>query len=555
MPQVAARFADDLPPRRPLPWWGWLIAAALTYGVAVLTLLITTPDAPVAPWWPAAGVAMVLALLAPSRQLWIAVLLVLVVSVAANVSHGRPLAVSVLFALANATEIAVIAALLGLHRHRFTLDSMRAAARFIGAVLAGGIVLGGVVGVVALLSTGAEFVPTAVTVAASHIAAILLIGPFGALPAAATARSRMPAYEGAVQWLLVLAATVYAFRPGAELPLSFLVFSFLGWGLLRQRLVLAYAQSLTVAILVLLLTRFDPTSFGSQPLALPDVVLTTVVYLGTLGVFTVALVTARSALERAHALTLRSTQSELDAERERADVLRLKLELDRQREDFVATTSHELRTPITSIAGYTELLADSATLNDRERAWVDVIDRNTARLAELVEDLLALGRASSPLPARAIQTIALTELIGDVIATHRPAAHARGLAVADSSVAALGVVANPSDIRRALTNLVTNAIKFTPQGGAVEIRAERRDDVVAVTVTDTGPGMSADTVAHAFERFYRGADAEQLNTPGTGLGLSIVRELIERNHGTVWLERPETGGLRAGFALPAAPAP
>ncbi|RLK47994.1 sensor histidine kinase [Microbacterium telephonicum] len=550
MPQVAARLTAAPTARRDLPWWGWLAAGLAAYALAVLTLRITASGAVIAPWWPAAGLTTILLLMAPKRQLWAPIVLTLIVTLAANLTIGRPPLLAALYCIANTVEMVVLAGILGLHRRPFTLDTMRAAVRFIMATLVAAIVLGSLVGSAAWMLTGVSFLTTSSTAAASHIAAVLLIGPFGALPPAAAARSRVPLWEALLQAALLAAAVAAAFRPGADLPLSFVVFSFLGWGLLRQRVVIAYAQTLVTAIAVLLLTRFDPTSFGSQALPKPDVVLTTVVFLCTLGIFTVLMVTARYEIERAHAISLRTTQDLLDTERERTEVLRLKLELERQREDFVATTSHELRTPITSIAGYTELLSESPHLDPRERDWVDVIDRNTARLTELVEDLLALGRASSPVPSRAVQPVPARELVDDTIATHRPSADAKAITVT-ASVDDTVLHGSPSDIRRALTNLVTNAIKFTPASGVIEISVVRRDDTATVTVTDTGPGMSADTFAHAFERFYRGADAEQLSTPGTGLGLSIVRELIERNGGRVWLEHPDGGGLRAGFALPA----
>ncbi|MCT9819048.1 ATP-binding protein [Microbacterium sp. W1N] len=552
MPSVVAPADGGVVARRDLPWWGWLIAAALAYSIAMLTLLITATGASIAPWWPAAGFTMILLLLAPRRQLWIVLAIVVIITFAANITIGRSLIISVLYTLANTLEMAVIGGILGLHRRPFHLDSMRAAVRFLAAVIVGGIVLGNLAGLVSWGFAGTDFVPIAVTAAASHIAAILLIAPFGALPPKVATRSRIPVPEAVLQTGLLIGALIVTFRPGAELPLSFLVFTLLGWGLLRLPVTLAYLQALIAALVVLVLTRADPTSFGSQTMPIREVVLTTVVFLATIGVFAVLLVTARYEIERAHARTLQVTQGELDTERERGDVLRMKLELDRQREDFVATTSHELRTPITSIAGYTELLSESDGLGDREREWVGVIDRNTARLTELVEDLLALGRASSPLPARAVQALVTRDLIADAIATHRPTAAAKTIALTASGHET-SLLGNPSDVRRALANLVSNAVKFTPDGGSVEIMVTRRDDTVAVTVTDSGPGMTADTVAHAFERFYRGVDAELLSTPGTGLGLSIVRELIERNGGTVWLEHAGHGGLRAGFALPAAP--
>ncbi|WP_460772613.1 ATP-binding protein [Microbacterium sp. GXF7504] len=252
--------------------------------------------------------------------------------------------------------------------------------------------------------------------------------------------------------------------------------------------------------------------------------------------------------------TIRTAQARHDAERERAAARSTLVDLERQRDDFVATTSHELRTPVTSIAGYAELLAESPTLSLHERAWVDIIVRNAARLTTLVEDLLTLGR-SGIAPPRASE-LDLGDLAREVVAIHRPMADARRirleLEVAQGAAAHCAV----DDATRALGNLVSNAVKFTPPGGTVRIRSESVDGRVALSVVDTGPGMPPEVLDHAFDRFYRGQDAVQANTPGTGLGLAIAAQLARRNGAEVRLSLPAGGGLAATlvFADPA-PAP
>ncbi|QEW00897.1 hypothetical protein F6J84_12805 [Microbacterium caowuchunii] len=249
--------------------------------------------------------------------------------------------------------------------------------------------------------------------------------------------------------------------------------------------------------------------------------------------------------------TVRMMQARTEAELERDAARTARIDLERQRDDFVATTSHELRTPITSLRGYTELLAESPRLPELERGWVEVVDRNARRLSELVEDLLTLGRARrAPVVRAAVEIRDAADYLADVALTQRPAADAKDLSLHTAVAGPLPVRAVPRDVLRALGNLVSNALKFTPDGGEVRVSAVPDGREVIFRVADTGPGMTAETLSHAFERFYRAPDAERENTPGTGLGLAITRELAERNGGSVDLHSPAGGGLVAELRLP-----
>jgi signal transduction histidine kinase len=249
--------------------------------------------------------------------------------------------------------------------------------------------------------------------------------------------------------------------------------------------------------------------------------------------------------------TVRMTQVRVEAELERDAARATRMDLERQREDFVATTSHELRTPITSILGYTEFLAESDHLTPIEREWVDVIKRNGARLSALVEDLLTLGRASAAaVDPGTIRILDSHELIRDVVLTQQPIADAKSLTIRVLTQDADTVRAYPPDAIQSLGNLVSNALKFTPNGGSIRIRTAQDGDDTVITVSDTGPGMPADARAHAFDRFYRAPDAERESTPGAGLGLAIARELAERNGGSIDLSSGEQNGLVAALRLP-----
>ncbi|MDQ1130411.1 ATP-binding protein [Microbacterium sp. SORGH_AS_0888] len=246
--------------------------------------------------------------------------------------------------------------------------------------------------------------------------------------------------------------------------------------------------------------------------------------------------------------SVRMTRAREAAEQARAAARTALAELERQRDDLIATTSHELRTPITSIAGYTELLQESDRLSAQERSWVEIVGRNTERLSELVEDLLTLGNASDA-SASDIRAVTLTELATRSVEAHRSAAEAKGLSLRVETDPALIVHGPAADLRRAVGNLVANAVTFTPPGGTVRIWSDTEDGRIALRITDTGPGMSPATLAHAFDRFYRGAEAAIANAPGTGLGLPIAERLMARNEGAILLESLPGGGLTASVVF------
>lgn len=249
---------------------------------------------------------------------------------------------------------------------------------------------------------------------------------------------------------------------------------------------------------------------------------------------------------------LRARQAQLEAAVERDAARAIRAELERQRDDFLVTTSHELRTPITSIVGYAELLQDGGTLSSTEQAWVRVIARNGQRLSELVEDLLTLGRGVSGAPLQIRQeAVRCAELFEEVAANLRVVTEQRRLRVR-LEPGGHAVFASRGDAGRMLSNLLVNACKFTPEGGEIRLSARADGDLVLVLVEDTGPGMSADERAQAFERFYRAPGAERDNVAGTGLGLAIVAELAARNGGSVALRPAAPHGLVVELRLPAA---
>ncbi len=233
---------------------------------------------------------------------------------------------------------------------------------------------------------------------------------------------------------------------------------------------------------------------------------------------------------------------------ERAAAARLR-EVNRQKDDFLSSVSHELRTPITSILGYVELIEDETELDAEQRAHLAVVERNARRLGVLVEDLLDLG-AGAARNERDSGTTDLREAVQQTCQELLPVATARGVRLEVPDVPALLAAAARADVGRILTNLVTNAIKFTPADGCVTIATRRVDGDAEITVTDTGSGISPDELEQVFGRFYRSAAAEESSVPGTGLGLALVRSLVERNGGTISLDSDGATFTTASVRLP-----
>ncbi len=237
-------------------------------------------------------------------------------------------------------------------------------------------------------------------------------------------------------------------------------------------------------------------------------------------------------------------------ERERRVVDELR-ELARQKDDFVSAVSHELRTPITSIVGFAEELHETAA--DEQRQASEIILRNAARLTEMVEELLELGRMTAPNPVRESSSIDLTTIVGDAVADQSATARDQRVTVeTDLCPQPTLVMGNANALGRIATNLLANAIKFTPADGTVRVTTTCDDGTVLLMIDDSGPGISDADHPRVFERFFRSADATKRQTPGTGLGLSIVKSLVELLEGRIEIERSPLGGARMRVTLPRA---
>ena len=231
-------------------------------------------------------------------------------------------------------------------------------------------------------------------------------------------------------------------------------------------------------------------------------------------------------------------------------------EAERLKDEFVATVSHELRTPLTSIRGFVELLqaGEGGSLTPDQRRFLAVVDRNSERLLHLVGDLLLIAELDAQTLRLDLEDVDLAEVAVHAVESARPAAEEAGLQLelfVDETPSVRGDRARLSQLA---DNLVSNAIKFTPRGGMVEVSSGARDGRATLAVRDNGPGMSAGELEQLFERFYRTPRAAAQQVPGTGLGLAISRAIAEAHGGSIAVTSHEGVGTTFTLELPLAQA-
>jgi signal transduction histidine kinase/DNA-binding NarL/FixJ family response regulator len=234
--------------------------------------------------------------------------------------------------------------------------------------------------------------------------------------------------------------------------------------------------------------------------------------------------------------------------------------LERAKSEFVATASHELRSPLTSIKGFVELLDRSPeNMSPRQREFVEIILRSTDRLVDLVNDLLDVARIEADRVEIHRRPIDVGEAVREAAELMGPRIEEKnqqlGLYIAPTLPLAL---ADPGRVRQIVANLLTNAHLYTPEGGRIHIGVEPDRAWVQIVVEDSGIGMTEDEVSRVFERFYRGPGtgpdgrAGANSSPGTGLGLSIVKSLVDLHEGQIEVESHPGRGTAFRVLLPSA---
>jgi PAS domain S-box-containing protein len=206
----------------------------------------------------------------------------------------------------------------------------------------------------------------------------------------------------------------------------------------------------------------------------------------------------------------------------------------RMKDEFLAVLSHELRTPLNAIVGYSRLLRGGLLSGDKLARALETLERNANWLTQIIDDVLDVSRIVSGEIRLDVQPVQLPVIVDNAVATVQPAADARGVRIQTIVDPGVGPISgDPDRLRQVLWNLLTNAVKFTGRGGRVQVRLERVNSHVEISVSDTGVGITPDFLPFVFERF-RQADASTTRaTGGLGLGLAVVRHLVEMHGGSV----------------------
>jgi PAS domain S-box-containing protein len=257
------------------------------------------------------------------------------------------------------------------------------------------------------------------------------------------------------------------------------------------------------------------------------------------------------------------TEDERDNALEREQQLRQKAEdANRLKDEFLATVSHELRTPLNHVLGWVAMLRSGRLQPDQARNALETIERNVRAQNRLIEDLLDVSRIITGKLKLDLQTVEITKVIIAVAELASPVAEAKGVqlliegesaerAAISGQHSGIEVMGDPDRLHQALWNLVSNAIKFTPVGGRVEIKLRRRPNQIEIEVADTGEGIGPDFLPYVFDRFRQADASTKRKHSGLGLGLSIVRHLVELHGGSVRADSPgEDQGSTFVITLP-----
>ena len=223
-------------------------------------------------------------------------------------------------------------------------------------------------------------------------------------------------------------------------------------------------------------------------------------------------------------------------------------EVERMKNDFVSTVSHELRTPLTSLRGFVELMLKREYPAEDRRHFLQVIQRESERLTNLVNDVLDLQRIESGRRVFRFEPVSIAEVAHHAAEVFAGAGAGHTIAAEVPPELPL-VFADPELVHQVISNLVSNAVKYSPEGGPIRIGARAGAGQVTVWVSDEGIGIPAEQLSKIFSRFYRVNDTAARNVGGTGLGLALVKDIVEAHGGQVWAESAPHKGSTFYFTL------
>ncbi len=232
------------------------------------------------------------------------------------------------------------------------------------------------------------------------------------------------------------------------------------------------------------------------------------------------------------------------------DITHLK-ELDRIKSEFVTTVSHDLRSPLTAILGYIELIERSGGLNVQQEEFIRRVQLSVGQITDLVSNLLDLGRIEAGLD-EAKENTPIAVLARYALESMRSTAESKGLTLESDIPEELPMVLGaPIRLRQMIGNLLDNAVKYTPPEGVIDIEGEGEGNQVILRVRDSGPGIPAADQPYLFDKFFRASNVPE-DLPGTGLGLSIVKSIVDNHDGRIWVESELGQGTTFTVVLPTA---
>ncbi|WP_130178900.1 ATP-binding protein [Cryobacterium sp. SO1] len=515
-----------------------LLILLAAYGLGLASLAAPNAQFGVAAWWPAAAAAVLAMLVARGWERAAVAVLVVLVSVASNLGGGRSLPVALGFGLANALEAVVVTGILANRDEPARLHTVSDVLRFTVAVFCGAVTIGLIAASTLTVFTSATFGTVLLSAIPSHAFAVFVLIPLALVQSGRGRADRR--LELLIQVGFMLLVLGIAYGPGRSLPISFLILPLLTWAAFRFGIKIVAWELCGTALVASGLTSMGIGSFTTGQAGSG---------IGTAGSFVQIFLVTYAGSVLLLAAELAQRDGLLDREREVVNALR---DLNRQKDDFVSSVSHELRTPITSILGFAEELEDT-TLDPDQARFTRVIVRNSHRLAQLVEDLLDLSKMSTESDAGQSEPVDVAALVAECVEELAPQAQTAEVSLTvEFGAGPFNVHSSASDLRRVLTNLVSNAVKFTPPHGQVWVGCSAGADGMLLTVSDNGIGIPPADIEKVFGRFFRSASAESL--AGTGLGLPLTKGLVDRLGGTIDLQSDGRTGTHVTVALPRDPA-
>lgn len=251
-------------------------------------------------------------------------------------------------------------------------------------------------------------------------------------------------------------------------------------------------------------------------------------------------------------------------------------ELDQMKDDFISSVTHELRSPLTAIKGYVSFILDgkSGSINDKQKEFLTIVANNTARLGRFINDVLDLAKMEAGMMEVKKEPMSIKEISQEMVTLLKPLADEKKLTLkveVDEGIPE--IIADPDKMRQVITNLVNNALKFTPEGGSIIVEAKNfdpdslsdqarkifnlkpslfKEEMISVAVRDTGIGIPEDALKKVFSKFQQveGAREKTKGPKGTGLGLSIVTGIIASHQGEIWVESVVDKGTSFIFVIP-----